>query len=149
MLHLETIEPLTLALLKRLQALPVLAETRLVGGTALALQLGHRTSIDLDIFGKWDYSEDLAAALSRVGKVEKESESSSGKMAFFFIDDVKVDCVSYEEYKWLDPPVDETGVRLAGRYLGCDGRVRSSKWQGLPSGGNPAFRFFTVEVALP
>ena len=114
MLHLETIEPATLVLLKRLQALPVLAETRLVGGTALALQLGHRTSIDLDIFGKWDYSEDLAAALSRVGKVEKESESSSGKMAFFFIDDVKVDCVSYEEYKWLDPPVEETGVRLAG-----------------------------------
>ena len=114
MLHLETIEPSTLALLKRLQALPVLAETRLVGGTALALQLGHRTSIDLDISGKWDYSEDLAAALSRVGKVEKESESSSGKMAFFFIGDVKVDCVSHEEYKWLDPPVDETGVRLAG-----------------------------------
>jgi len=113
-LHLETIEPATLDLLKRLQALPVLAETRLVGGTALALQLGHRVSVDLDIFGKWNYSEDLVAELSRVGRVEKESGTTGGRMAFFYVDNVKVDCVSYEEYKWLDPPVEESEVRLAG-----------------------------------
>ena len=33
---------------EKLQRLPVLEQTRLVGGTALALQLGHRKSIDLD-----------------------------------------------------------------------------------------------------
>ena len=38
MLFLNAIEPKTHALLKRLQALSELAETRLVGGTALALQ---------------------------------------------------------------------------------------------------------------
>ena len=32
--------------------LPVLCNTRLVGGTALALQLGHRKSVDLDFFGQ-------------------------------------------------------------------------------------------------
>jgi len=63
MLHLEAIEPATLELLKRLQALPVFAETRLVGGTALALQLGHRVSVDLDVFGKWDYAADPALAM--------------------------------------------------------------------------------------
>ena len=52
MLHLEAIESATFELLKRLQALPVFAKTRLVGGTALALQLGHRVSVDLDVFGK-------------------------------------------------------------------------------------------------
>ena len=51
MLHFETIEPGTLALLKDLQSLPELQRTRLVGGTALALQLGHRKSVDLDLFG--------------------------------------------------------------------------------------------------
>lgn len=51
MLRLETIEPKTLDLLKRLQSLPIFAQSRLVGGTALALQLGHRKSIDLDMFG--------------------------------------------------------------------------------------------------
>ena len=114
MLHLERIDPATLGLLRRLQALPALAETRLVGGTALALHLGHRVSVDLDIFGKWNYEEDLGLALSKVGRVEKESGTQSGKMAFFYVDDVKVDCVAYEEYAWIDAAVEESGVRLAG-----------------------------------
>ena len=114
MLHLETIEPATLELLRRLQTLPILAETRLVGGTALALQLGHRISVDLDIFGKWDYAKDLQSELSKVGLVEKESGTPSGRMAFFYIDGIKVDCVAYDMYRWLEPPVEEEGVRLAG-----------------------------------
>ena len=56
MLHLETIEPKTLELLRRLQSLPIFGQSRLVGGTALALQLGHRKSIDLDMFGIIDSS---------------------------------------------------------------------------------------------
>ena len=114
MLHLETIAPATLDLLRRLQSLPMLAETRLVGGTALALHLGHRVSVDLDIFGRWDYEKDLGLALAKIGRVEKESGTQSGKMAFFYVDDVKVDCVAYEEYAWIDDPVEESGVRLAG-----------------------------------
>ena len=114
MLHFETVDAETLELLRRLQAHPALAETRLVGGTALALQLGHRVSVDLDFFGKWDYSLDLCAVLSETGNVEKESGTSDGKMLFLYVDNVKVDCVSYEMYRWLDPPVEESGVRLAG-----------------------------------
>ncbi len=38
-------------LLKTLMHLPILGQMRLVGGTALALQYGHRRSIDLDFFG--------------------------------------------------------------------------------------------------
>ncbi|MBR0459507.1 MAG: nucleotidyl transferase AbiEii/AbiGii toxin family protein [Victivallales bacterium] len=114
MLFFKTIEPQVLWLLKRIQALPELADTRLVGGTALALQLGHRVSVDLDVFGKWDYSKDLTPLLSTVGQVEKESGTPDGRMAFFFIDGVKVDFVSYEMYQWLEPPVVEEGVCLAG-----------------------------------
>lgn len=113
MLFLDAIEPDTFSLLKRLQVLPVLAETRLVGGTALALQLGHRISVDLDIFGKWDYSEDLGDAFSVLGRTEKESGTPNGRMSFFYIDGVKVDCVAYDMYEWLEPPVEEDGVRLA------------------------------------
>ena len=114
MLFLDTIEPKTFSLLKRLLALPELAQTRLVGGTALALQLGHRISVDLDIFGSWDYTMDLAGRFSTIGKTEKESGTPDGKMAFFYIDNVKVDCVSYDMYKWLEPPIESDGVRLAG-----------------------------------
>lgn len=114
MLFLDTIEPKTFSLLKRLLAIPELAQTRLVGGTALALQLGHRISVDLDIFGSWDYTMDLAGRFSAIGKTEKESGTPDGKMAFFYIDNVKVDCVSYDMYKWLEPPIESDGVRLAG-----------------------------------
>ena len=59
MLHAETLEPGTFVLLKRIQALPFMADTRLVGGTALALLLGHRKSVDLDFFGSWEPKDQL------------------------------------------------------------------------------------------
>ena len=54
MLQRETVLESTLDLLRKLQSLPGLSGLRLVGGTALALQLGHRTSVDLDLFGQFD-----------------------------------------------------------------------------------------------
>lgn len=50
MLQTFTVASGTLALLKHLQTEPVLRSTRLVGGTALSLQIGHRKSDDLDLF---------------------------------------------------------------------------------------------------
>jgi hypothetical protein len=52
MLSLQTILPNTLELLKTLSAREEMQQMRLVGGTALALQYGHRQSVDLDFFGK-------------------------------------------------------------------------------------------------
>lgn len=51
MLQYQTIEPATLELLKNLLAIPEFQNLRLAGGTSLALQIGHRKSIDLDLFG--------------------------------------------------------------------------------------------------
>jgi hypothetical protein len=51
MLHSETVDEGTLGLLKQLQSLDILSKMRLVGGTSLALQIGHRKSIDIDLFG--------------------------------------------------------------------------------------------------
>lgn len=52
MLHKEKhiISPETFLLIQKLQALPELKGFFLVGGTALALQIGHRNSIDIDLF---------------------------------------------------------------------------------------------------
>lgn len=46
MLQTSTVAQSTLELLKKLQAEPLIATTRLVGGTALSLQIGHRVSED-------------------------------------------------------------------------------------------------------
>ena len=51
MLSLQTVFPDTLELLKTLMNQPLFNEMRLVGGTSLALQYGHRRSVDLDFFG--------------------------------------------------------------------------------------------------
>jgi hypothetical protein len=45
----DTIDQPTLDLLRRLQAAQEFAGMRLVGGTSLALQIGHRKSIKVDI----------------------------------------------------------------------------------------------------
>ena len=111
MLHYETIIPETHSLLEKLSALPVLEDARLVGGTALALQLGHRTSVDLDFFGRINAdSEELRDVLREVGKVEVASVSKN--INIFWINGIKVDMVNYP-YPWLDMPIEENGVRLA------------------------------------
>jgi predicted nucleotidyltransferase component of viral defense system len=50
MLSIQTVKPECLALLKELMNLKELKDFRLAGGTALSLRLGHRVSIDLDLF---------------------------------------------------------------------------------------------------
>ena len=52
MLSLQTVYPDTLELLKQLAQTSILQDMRLVGGTSLALQYGHRRSVDLDFFGR-------------------------------------------------------------------------------------------------
>lgn len=110
MLCLNAVEPETLELLRRIQSLPFFAGTRLVGGTALALQIGHRLSVDLDIFGHWDLDRSLADELAKCGHVIREG--GQNRLQFFKVDGVKVDCVTYD-YPWLDPPIEVMGVRLA------------------------------------
>ncbi|HBH08846.1 MAG TPA: hypothetical protein DDX40_05540 [Rikenellaceae bacterium] len=112
MLHLETISPDTLTLLRKIQSLDEFNNTRLVGGTALAMQLGHRKSIDLDFFGQFETSlEELTAILSEFSTVTPIS--SSRMMRFLVVNGIKVDIVSYP-YDWIDNPVYSDDIVLAG-----------------------------------
>ena len=111
MLYYETITEETRSLLEKLSSLPVLKNTRLVGGTALALQIGHRTSVDLDFFGSINTDPDeLRDILREVGRVEIASKSEN--INIFWINGIKVDMVNYP-YPWLDLPIEESGIRLA------------------------------------
>ena len=111
MLYLETIETETLDLLKKIQSNEVFSEARLVGGTALALQIGHRKSVDLDFFGPMKIAEiDLPQELSIYGSV---SIRNIGKrVQSFMVSNVQVDFVEYD-YPWLDNIVSIKGLRLA------------------------------------
>ena len=91
--------------------MPMFQGLRLVGGTALALQLGHRKSIDLDLFGTIEAdSLEIREALeeSHVVSVIKESKS----IHIYMVDGVKVDFVNYR-YSWIDEPVVDSDITLA------------------------------------
>jgi len=49
-LYFDTVSPLLQDVLEFLMQRPELETFRLVGGTSLSLQLGHRISTDIDLF---------------------------------------------------------------------------------------------------
>ena len=111
MLHLSTVDSTTLELLKMLQSIPILHNTRLVGGTALALQIGHRKSVDLDFFGTVDASKDeLTMALEQIGSLVVLKESPH--IHIYQLNNVKIDVVDYQ-YSWIDDAVVMQGIRMA------------------------------------
>lgn len=112
MLSLQTVQPDTLELLKTLMRLPILSDTRLVGGTALALQYGHRRSVDLDFFGHTTENVDelTEAIREEVGHIQ--TLSATKRIKVYNIQNVKVDIVNYD-YPWIDDAVIEGDIRMA------------------------------------
>ena len=112
MLHFETIDASTYELLKQLQAQPALKKLRLVGGTALALQTGHRKSIAIDLFGEIDADE--FEVLSQVNSISQATTLKKSKnINVFLLNGIKVDIVNYP-YPWLSPAVERNDLVLAG-----------------------------------
>ena len=111
MLQYQTVEQSTLGLLKNILQQPVFKNHRLVGGTSLALQYGHRLSIDLDFFtSEFIEHEEILINIKSIGKVDVVSKSKY--ISCFFINDVKVDFVSLP-YHWIDDPIIEDSISLA------------------------------------
>jgi hypothetical protein len=110
MLCSRSISADTLDTLRRIQAQAELKDTRLVGGTALALQLGHRLSVDLDFFGVWDRTIDLLEIMKRCGPVITEHMTENIRV--YILSGIKVDIVRYE-CTWLKPPLEYDRIRMA------------------------------------
>ena len=105
MLHKETVETNTLELLRKLMQDNALSEFLLAGGTNLALRLGHRKSIDLDLFSYKNFdSIALAEHLSNNYNFEK-TDVREENTVLGFIDDIKVDFIAH-----IYPPLDEPFV---------------------------------------
>ena len=112
MLSLQTVFPDTLELLKVLMQQPLLDDMRLVGGTSLALQYGHRRSVDLDFFGHTTEDVDELTNMMRNCAKDVVRASCSKNIKVYFLNNVQVDVVNYD-YKWIDKPVVSDGLRLA------------------------------------
>lgn len=110
MLHKEVIEPGTLELLKKLQKESELKTFNLVGGTSLALQLGHRKSIDLDLFTDTEFDlEELTSML--IAKYNLRVSYARKQTLKGFINEVMIDCIRFD-YPHLESPRTIDGIRL-------------------------------------
>ena len=101
MLQKQTVKPELLVLLNFLMGEEIFRDYNLVGGTSLALQKGHRESIDIDLFGNKEIEEiEFTAALSIFGNpiILKKSKN----IIVYSVDGIKLDFVNYH-YPWLKP----------------------------------------------
>ncbi len=110
MLYKETIDIKTLELLRSLQDEEKLQSFNLVGGTALALLMGHRKSIDLDLFSPSSFNAEVYSRLlqEKYGFYEtyREADTLKGE-----IDGVKVDLIAYP-YRNIGEAIHQEGVRI-------------------------------------
>jgi hypothetical protein len=83
----------------------------LVGGTALALKIGHRRSVDIDLFaaGPFD-SRELGRHLLAAYSAAKVSTLTNG--VFCFVNDIKIDLLSHQYPLVKDIDITE-GIRMA------------------------------------
>jgi len=100
----KVINTKTKRVLESLDKIEIIKNFYLAGGTALALQLGHRKSIDLDLFSRKDFStEELKTVLSQIGKLKIYSEEKRTLNAN--LNGVKISFLGYK-YRMLFPLVE-------------------------------------------
>lgn len=114
MLQIESIDSDTFELLQKLSEQNELTHFALAGGTALALRLGHRISVDLDFFTHSTFDSNVLLEQLE-DQFETENSSASRNSLSLFIkshrSSVKVDFVRHN-YPLLAPIESVEGVRL-------------------------------------
>ncbi|MCX6172194.1 MAG: nucleotidyl transferase AbiEii/AbiGii toxin family protein [Flavobacterium sp.] len=111
MLQSQTVESNTLELLKSLMQKEYLNSFVLVGGTALALQLGNRESIDLDLFSNIDFaSNELLTSLLNDYQIVVNNQLSQTLITT--INYVKVDFIKFH-YPFIRPFLVIENIRMA------------------------------------
>jgi hypothetical protein len=112
MLHLKSISPELLELLTQLMHDDVFKHFNLVRGTALALQIGHRISIDIDLFGNCEIDEiAVLDQLNACGPVHVLKKSKN--ILICSVQGIKVDIVNYS-YPILENTLISDGIRMVG-----------------------------------
>lgn len=111
MLYTQTVTAGTLDLIQRLMKDEQFKSFNLVGGTALALQLGHRVSIDIDLFSQKAFDaekmqshleKNYGAIIVRTGKNSMAAD----------IEGIRTDIMTHQ-YPDVKPPLTTEGVRMA------------------------------------
>lgn len=112
MLQKQTVERGTLELLEDLMQKQYLNDFVLVGGTALSLQIGHRKSVDLDLFTDVDMDTEYLQQQLENDYSDFIITLKRSNTLLSTINAVKVDLIRFK-YGFQYPFVIENGIRLA------------------------------------
>jgi len=111
-LHLNILPEGQLLLLKKLSKQSFIDEFYLAGGTGLALQIGHRRSIDFDFFIPDDFdTSDIIAKLIKIGKYQRDNEEKNTINGS--LNNLRISFFGYK-YKVIDDLKFYNRIRLAG-----------------------------------
>jgi len=119
MLRKEAVSAPLLESLIVLMEMETIKTHRLVGGTALALQIGHRMSIDIDLFsdGKTDYDavqEELYEKFGNKFIKGRTISSSLSKGIAIYLNNVKTDILDWKA-RFIRPFILDEQIRLASK----------------------------------
>lgn len=113
MLQKRAVEPKTLELIQKLQADIELQKFILVGGTSLALHIGHRVSVDIDLFTVENF--DTEAMLQHLEKNYRFNLQYRHKNTLKgFIKNIFVDLITHP-YSIIKPVITSENVRMAAK----------------------------------
>jgi predicted nucleotidyltransferase component of viral defense system len=120
-LYYNTVSPLLLSVLQLLMKSVEFDDFRLVGGTSLSLQLGHRESVDIDLFTASAYdSVDYKAIdlfLRRNFKyVDTFDTDLVGMGRSYYVGDSANNCIKLDIFytdSYIRPSIKTDGLRLA------------------------------------
>ncbi|MEY3422153.1 MAG: hypothetical protein RIR48_2456 [Bacteroidota bacterium] len=93
--------------------IPELQDFHLVGGTALSLMYGHRTSVDLDLFTNLKFENSIIIdSLVRAFGIDFIMEDKPAFFGIFcYIGDVKLDIVRFA-HPLIRPTIEIDGIRM-------------------------------------
>jgi hypothetical protein len=110
MLFTTTVEPATLELLKSLQSRVYLKGFNLAGGTALALYMEHRKSIDIDLFSNFTFNaSQLIESIQQDYPLQLYNTSSNTIKGS--IENVNVDIIAHI-YPYLNEPSYNNDIHI-------------------------------------
>lgn len=137
-LYLNTVSDLLWKSLKKLMSIEEFNSFRIVGGTSLSLQLGHRESVDIDLFtdskyGSLDFTILENILFQTFSYVETTSVEPVGMGKSYFIGDNKENLVKLDLFytdPFVFPCVTEHNIRFSSLE-----EVAAMKFEVIAQGG--------------
>lgn len=123
MLQLDAVPTGTMDILEFFANQQCLKDFYLVGGTSLALQIGHRLSVDLDFF---------TSEKKNINEIENELlflpdfklKAKNNYSIFGEYKGVKIDVLNYP-YHFISPPIIHNGIKLCNKEDICAMKLKT------------------------